>query len=311
MGASGGNFNISSEEYKKYDKEIKEKTRNEQFETEVAEAISDLLVDYNDRDNEAVQAHLEKIKDLLEDEFGGVIDLRFGGSVKKHTYVDGLSDIDVLVLVNKCDLSNLSPREALEAVRQKIGEMRFRDIKNIEVGTLAVTLTFSDGRIIQLLPAIKSGDGYKIAAEKGDRWSNVIRPDKFAERLTEINQFNGGKVIPIIKLVKGINSQLPEPQQLKGYHIESIAIEAFKTYPDNAPKTPKAMLKYFFEKAKDIIRKPIQDKTKQSLNVDEDLGPENSKKRLSISATLDIVFRRMRDADETGDVSRWKEILGA
>ena len=310
MGASGGNFNISSEDYKIYDRQIKERTRDELFETDVAAAIGDLLAEYNNRDNEAIQGHLEKIKGLLEDEFGGVIDLRFGGSVRKHTYVDGLSDIDVLVLVNKCDLSNLSPKEALEAVMKRIGEMRFRDIESIRVGSLAVTLTFSDGKIIQLLPAIKSGDGYKIATEKGGHWSNVIRPDKFAERLTEINQVNGGKVVPVIKLVKGINSQLPESQQLKGYHIESIAIEAFKTYPDDAPKTPKAMLKYFFEKAKDIIRKPIQDRTKQSLNVDEDLGPENSKKRLSLSATMDIVFRRMRDADETGDVSRWKEILG-
>jgi hypothetical protein len=311
VGASNSDFNISSEEYKNYYKESKDKTRGELFETEVAETISDILAEYNDRDNDAIQNHLEKIKDLLEDEFGGVIDLRFGGSVKKHTYVDGLSDVDVLVLVNKCDLSNMSPRLALEAVMEKIGKMRFRDIKDIKAGSLAATLTFSDGKIIQLLPAIKSGDGYKIATEKGDHWSNVIRPDKFAERLTEINQLNGGKVIPVIKLVKGINSQLPSSQQLEGYHIESIAIEAFKTYPDAAPKTSKAMLKYYFEKAKDIIRKPIQDKTKQSLNVDEDLGSENSRKRLSISATLDRIFRRMRDADETCDVSKWKEILGA
>ncbi|MCX6673893.1 MAG: CBASS oligonucleotide cyclase [Methanothrix sp.] len=310
MGASGGNFNISRSEYNKYNAELKEKTSYELFETEVADIISDLLAEYNDRDNEAIQAHLEKIKDLLEDEFGGVIDLRFGGSVKKHTYVDGLSDVDVLVLVNKCDLSSLSPRGALEEVMKRIREMRFRDIEDVSVGTLAVIVTFSDGKIIQLLPAIKSGDGYKIAAEKGDHWSKVIRPDRFAERLTEINQLNGGKVIPLIKLVKGVNSQLPESQQLKGYHIESIAIEVFKAYPEDAPRTPKAMLKYFFEKAKGIIREPIKDRTKQSLNVDDDLGPENSNKRLSISATLDIVFRGMRDADETGDLSRWKEILG-
>jgi hypothetical protein len=311
VGGSGGNFSISSDDYKKYDTEIKERTRDETFETEVAELISDLLAEYNDRDNEAIQTHLEKVRNLLEDEFGGIIDLRFGGSVKKHTYVDGLSDVDVLVLVNKCDLSNMSPREALEAVVEKINEMRFRDIKKIEIGTLAVNLTFTDDKTIQLLPAIKSGDGYKIATEKGENWSNVIRPDKFAERLTEINQLNGGKVIPVIKLVKGINSQLPESQQLKGYHIESIAIEAFKNYPEEASKTPKAMLKYFFEKAKDIIRKPIQDRTGQSLNVDDYLGQENSKERSSISATCDIIFRRMRDADEIGDVSRWKDLLGA
>lgn len=311
MGASGGNFNISPEDYKVYYEEMKEKTRDNQFETDVAETISDLLTEYNNRDSDAIQAHLEKIKAILEEEFGGIINLKFGGSVKKHTYVDGLSDIDVLVLINKCELSNLSPKEALEAVTQKIRELRLKDIKSIEVGSLAVTLTFSDDRIIQLLPAIRSGEGYKIANEKGDNWSSVIRPDKFAERLTEVNQDNGGKVVPVIKLVKGINSQLPESLQLKGYHIESIAIEAFKAYPEDAPKTSKTMLKYFFEKAKDIIKEPIRDRTNQSINVDDDLGPENSDKRKRLSATFDIIYRGMRDADETGDVSRWKEILGA
>jgi len=71
------------------------------------------------------------------------------------------------------------------------------------------------------------------------------------------------------------------------------------------------MLKYFFEKGKDILRSPIRDKTGQSRNVDDYLGQENSENRLKISRTFDIIFRRMRDADEVGDVSMWKEILGA
>jgi hypothetical protein len=171
-------------------------------------------------------------------------------------------------------------------------------------------VTFNDGNEIQLLPAIKKGDGYKIPAEDGGSWSNIIRPDKFAKRLTEINQSCGAKVIPVIKLVKGINSLLPDVQQLKGYHIESIAIEVFKSYPDSQPKTPKAMLKYFFEKAKDIIRKPIKDRTGQSRNVDDYLGQENSTSRMQISNTLDIIYRRMKLADDVRQASQWGKILG-
>jgi hypothetical protein len=117
--------------------------------------------------------------------------------------------------------------------------------------------------------------------------------------------------VPVIKLIKGINDHLPKPQQLDGYHIESMAIEIFKSYPEDNSKTSKAMLKYFFEKAKEVIRKPIKDSTSQSINVDEDLGPENSKSRIKISNTFDIIFRRIRDADEVGDIEKWKEILGA
>jgi len=312
MGSSGGSFeSISPADYKRYSDLAKDKTKDTAFETQVSEVISDLLSDYNNKDNEAINSHLDKIRSILENEFGGIIELKFGGSVKKRTYVDGLSDIDVLILINKCDLSDLSPNAVLNKVKGRLQEMKLRDIKEIRAGDLAVTVTFNDDKEIQLLPAISSGEGYKIAKAKKNEWSRLINPDKFADRLTKINQSNGGKVIPVIKLMKGINDQFPEPQKLNGYHIESMAIEIFKSYPDSNPRTPKAMLKYFFEKGKDILRSPIRDKTGQSRNVDDYLGQENSENRLKISRTFDIIFRRMRDADEVGDVSMWKEILGA
>jgi len=169
---------------------------------------------------------------------------------------------------------------------------------------------FTDNTEIQFLPAIKRGEGFKIPTENGDSWSNIIRPDKFAKRLIDINQLCGAKVVPVVKLVKGINSQLPDSQQLKGYHIESLAIEIFKSYPESSPTTTKEMLKYFFEKGRDLIKTPIRDKTGQSINVDEYLGLENSKDRLGLSNTLDIYYRRMNNADTIGDISKWKNILG-
>lgn len=312
MGGSGGSFeSVSSADYKRYSDNAKDKTKNTAFETQVSEVISDLLSDYNNRDIDAITSHLDKIKSILEEEFGGIICLRFGGSVKKHTYIDGLSDIDVLVLINECDLSALSPNAVLNKVKERLLELRLRDIKDIRAGDLAVTVTFTDDKEIQLLPAISHGEGYKIAQAKNNLWSNLINPDKFADRLTDINQSNGGKVIPVIKLAKGMNDQFPESQKLSGYHIESMAIEVFKAYPEGNPRTPKAMLKYFFEKGRDIIMSPIRDRSGQSRNVDDYLEQGNTENRVKISRTFDIIFRRMRDADEVGDVSRWKEILGA
>jgi len=311
MGGSGGDFSSSSGDYKKILEEIKEETEDKAFETKVGILINNILSDFNIRENsEIIKKYIDIIKICIEDEIGESIDLRFSGSYEKHTYVDGLSDVDILILINKLDLERSSPKEVLEIFKSHLQEMHCSDIKYITTGRLAVTVTLTDGNEIQLLPAIKKGDGYKISAEDGNNWSNIIRPDKFARRLTEINQSCGRKVVPVIKLVKGLNTQLPEAQQLKGYHIESIAIEAFKSYPDSYPKTPKVMLKYFFEKAKDIIKNPIKDKTGQSRNVDDYLGSENSPKRLQISNTLDIIYRRMKFADEVGQVSQWEKILG-
>lgn len=309
MGGGGGVFSrYTPDDYKEKIRETTKTTRDEAFETTVSEMINKLLAEYNSRDVEAVKEHLDEIKEIIKEEIAGTLQLLFGGSVSKHTYVDGLSDIDVLVTIDKSDLYDLSPKKVLEYVSSRLEESLL-GVEDISVGKLAVTVVFSDGIEIQLLPAIKHGEGVKIPTGKGDDWSNIIRPDKFAARLTKVNQSHGAKVIPVVKLVKGIISQFPENQQLTGYHIESIAIEAFKRYPDSR-QTTKAMLRYFFKRAKDIVKTPIRDKTGQSINVDEYLGPENSVRRSQTSYTLDRMYRRMKNADTIGSIAEWSEILG-
>ena len=312
MGGGGGSFpDISPEEYKRFSEESKKKTQNDSFESDISQIISDILSEYNNRDNEAINAHLDKIKGCIEEEFGGTIDLRFGGSIKKHTFIDGLSDVDVLVLVNKNELATLTPKAIREKIKAILEERRFLDVKDVHVGDLAITVTFSDEKEIQLLPAIRSGDGYKISTENGNEWSRIIKPDVFANRLTELNKSCGMKLVPVIKLFKGINSDFPESLRISGYHSESLAIEIFKSYPESLPKTPKIMIKYFFEKARDAIKSYIRDSTKQSIHVDDYLGKENNKIRSKISTAYDTVYRRMRYADETEDESEWMNILGA
>lgn len=309
MGGGGGVFSrYTPGDYKEKIRETTKTTRDEAFETTVSEMINKLLAEYNSRNVEAVKEHLDEIKEIIKEEIAGTLQLLFGGSVSKHTYVDGLSDIDVLVTINKSDLYDLSPKKVLEYVSSRLEESLL-GVEDISVGKLAVTVVFSDGIEIQLLPAIKHGEGVKIPTGKGDDWSNIIRPDKFAARLTKVNQSHGAKVVPVVKLVKGIISQFPENQQLTGYHIESIAIEAFKRYPDSR-QTTKAMLRYFFKRAKDIVKTPIRDKTGQSINVDEYLGPENSVRRSQTSYTLDRMYRRMKNADTSGSIDEWSEIFG-
>ena len=259
MGGGGGVFHSRSpEEYKREIREIREKTKDEAFETGVNEKINEKLGSYNDRDTETHREHLNDIKQIIEADKDGIVDLKFAGSVSKHTYVDGLSDVDVLVLVNDSELADKTPGEIKEFIKSGL-QKKLKNVEEIRTGDLAVTVRFSDGTEIQLLPALQKGEGYRIPAEKGNNWSNVTRPDKFATKLTEVNQACGQKVVPVIKIAKSINSQLPEDQQLSGYHIESLAIKIFRTYPDDAPRTPKAMLKYFFERAKDEVKTPIKD----------------------------------------------------
>jgi len=311
MGGSGGVFGggYTPEKYKKIIEETREQTRDARFETEVNGLIGEMLADYQ-RKTEITTEHLDDIKEIIEEDIGGIFEMRFGGSVSKHTYVDGLSDVDVLVIIDKSELSDASPQEVLNYIKMRLDHANLQNIEDVRIGNLAVTVKFTDGEEIQLLPAVKRYEGYRIPGQNDDVWSNVIRPDKFATKLTQVNQNCGGKVVPVVKLAKDIIAQLPEDQQLSGYHIESLAIEVFKSYPSSNPNTPKAMLRYFFERAKEFVKFPIKDRTNQSIHVDDYLGKENSKQRLRIGYTLDRISKKMKNADEISSVEEWERIMG-
>jgi hypothetical protein len=116
------------------------------------------------------------------------------------------------------------------------------------------------------------------------------------------------KLVPTIKLVKVINDDLPKSSRLTGYHIESLAIDAFRDY--RGPQTTKAMLKHFFEAARGRVLTRIKDKTGQSIYVDEYLGSPGSKARKYVAEVLDRIFRRMRNADAARSKAQWLQLLG-
>ncbi len=288
-------------------RESEANTKDESYEQELAGQVNGLLVQYNDRDVDKIGSHLETIREVLQEDSEGTIDLRFGGSIQKRTYVDGLSDIDCLVLLKDPELESLPPKEVLNYFTTKLRD-RLKNVEAVSAGNLATTIRYEDGTEIQLLPAIRKGSGYVISTARGDNWSSIIRPEKFASTLTKTNQDFGGKVVPTIKLVKAAFANLPERYQLTGYHVESLAIEAFKSY--QGPKTTKHMLEHFFEKAQDLVLKHIRDKTNQSLNVDDYLGPENSSLRKAVGTEMNRVSRRMKNANAARLSSEWLRTIG-
>lgn len=308
MGGSGGGFfsgETTPDDLRQQVRAAEEKARSQEFDAQISALLNGILSEANNRDVAATQRHLDEIISALGKEIEGPITLLYGGSVAKHTYVDGLSDVDVLVVLNNTDLRKKSPEEVRKYFAERLRE-RFPSTA-IDVGNLAVTVSFSDATI-QLLPAIRHAKGMQISSQNGTSWSSVVNPGGFAEKLKEVNQRYNGKVVPTIKLIKTINSQLPEQQQLKGYHIESMAIQIFKSYTGD--QTSKAMLTHFFRQASSVIRTPIADTTGQSLHVDDYLGAANSQQRRISMMALDRINRAIRNADGAESEAQWREILG-
>ena len=252
------------------------------------EYCENMLVQYKRRNGKAVERHLKGVCDVLRRE-GDVVQTKFGGSVQKGTYVTGLSDVDVLLIVNQSTLKNKPPSKVIKYVGDTI--QRQLPKNPVYKGKLAVTVNYADKTEIQILPAIRTTIGFRLAEPGSKKWSNVAHPERFADRLIKVNSARDGRVVPVIKFVKALSRCLITDSSIKisGYHMESLAMDAFKGY--QGPLDSRSMLVHFLEHSMKAVKSPITDSTGQSKYVDEDLGSANSKLRKQAS----MFFGQMRD----------------
>jgi hypothetical protein len=307
MGGSGGGYFRGGADLGDLARRLRDteaQARDESYETGVNQLLGDLLKDFNSRDTEGMREVLDDVRKELGDEIGGTVDLLYGGSVSRHTYLEGLSDTDALVILDPGDIGRESPEALKDRFAQRLREI-FGDDK-VEVGDLAITVTVRSIEV-QLLPAMRDGDRFRIAAPDGRSWSK-INPRGFAEKLTQANRAQNGRLIPAIKITKAMVAALPKQQQLTGYHIESLAIEAFKDY--EGPRTYKAMVAHFFERATQLVKTPMVDRSGQSVYVDEYLRAGNSQERGIVSHALQRVQRKLQNADASKNVTGWAELVG-
>lgn len=306
MGGSGGGFNsdINSKDFRKKLEETTSVEEKQKYESKVAERFANILGKYNSRDTEAIKTHLDQIRAALgKDIEDGEIRTNLGGSLSRRTHLNGISDVDVLVILNGTQLSSLSPDELLEYFRKRLNE-RFPNTE-IKQGDTAVTVSFNDVEI-QLLPALKYKSGIKIP--DGGEWSEIVKPQEFAQSLTALNEKFSKRLIPSIKLAKGILYKLPEKHRLSGYHIESLAHDIFGSIPADI-LTNKEILKIFFAESAKRVKQPLADLSGQSENVDDYLGGKDSLKRGIVANYLQRISNKMTYADDTCSQTNWDEIL--
>lgn len=305
MGGSGGGryTSPSSDDLRHKIEQAQEKER-QRLDNDVNELLQKLLAKYNDRDREASTERLAKIGEILGDTVE-IENILLGGSVAKHTDVDGISDVDALVILNRDDLAGKTADIILDDFFDTLNQSLLRsEVANIEKGRLAVTVIYHDGEEIQLLPSLRSGNMISVAAADGKSW-NDTNPKVFQRELTKANARLNQALVPAIKLMKSIVSDFPKQKQLTGYHIEVLALEAVTGY--TGYKTPKALLTHILGTAAERVLKPITDVTRQSKKVDSYLGKENSIERRNISQTLDGMKRRLEAATT---VAQWRAIFG-
>jgi len=303
MGGGGGSyFPRAKTDLKKLIQDSKNDADRERLDSDLNKLLRELLASY-ERDPEKIQERLDKIADILKDE-ANMEKFLFGGSVAKHTYVDGLSDVDALVILDREDLVGKSPTEVLNVFHKSLQDrLTYDKVKSVEKGTMAVTVVYRDGMEIQLLPAIRTGVKVIIPSAGAKEWKET-NLKAFQKALTRANERMSSSLVPTIKLVKSLNDGLPEQKRLTGYHIESLGVEAVKGY--RGSKTSKALLMHILDRASKRVLSPIQDVTAQSRIVDSYLGRANSVKRRVVADALVSIARKLNAAKT---IDQWKAIL--
>jgi len=284
--------------------EAERRTQRRQLASDINSGLRDVLRELNDRDVESVRDRLDSIQDLLGDA-AELETLIFGGSVAKHTYVDGLSDIDALVILDREFARGSNPKEILRKFREILHDnLKGRKIQDIRSGDLAVTVTYSDGMEIQLLPAIRVGTKLAIRGEGGRNWT-AIDPGAFRKTLTDANRKLSNQLIPAIKLIKSMVSSFPSQKKLTGYHIEALSLAAAKDYSGST--TLKDLVSGILSRGATLVLNSIRDVTGQSRSVDAYLGPAGSVKRQIAADALQSAARQLESAGSAGE---WINLVG-
>jgi predicted nucleotidyltransferase len=303
-GGGGGRYSGPSTQGLQRKIEQAQEQERQRLDGDVNDMLQRLLARFNSRDTETTKKRLAEIGKMLG-ETVEVNNILFGGSVAKHTDVDGISDVDALVILSREDLAKKSPQDLLEDFYKTLDRSLPRnEVTMVDKGRLAITVKYNDDSEIQLLPALRSGQTISIAAADGKGWSDTT-PKIFQRDLTKANARLNQGLVPAIKLMKSIVSDFPKQKQLTGYHIEAMALEAAAGY--KGPNTIKALLIHLLGHAAERVLKPIVDSTGQSRTVDSYLGKADSIERRNISQALGGMKRRLEAATT---VAQWRAVFG-
>ena len=279
-----------------------EQTRQRTAMAEISEVFDETVSRINQVDTEALNKHKEAILTTLQSLYPDAYDLRGGGSYTRHTYANGISDVDVLLDLGPFSASDIPNKANAAAVLDEMEERLQQRLPKTKVkaGRMAVTVEFSDGHEIQVLPAFRYYSGFRVPDHGGSGWT-ATQPRVFIERLRERNGQVNGKLLRCIKLAKVIREN--EGIDLKSYHLENIALKAFENYKGSTSDL--AMLKHLFNQAKTLVNRPMPDPTGQQEHVDSYLT--NSTARSSLARKLAAVEQAIDNAE--GKPAAWRQLL--
>ena len=163
-----------------------------------------------------------------------IITSYLSGSYSRDTAIRPLSDVDIIVVIDPShwrdmldEWFNLNPSpEAVLASFERAIRYRYPE-SSIRHQRRSIGIQLDHIRL-DVVPAIQRDNENEIYIpdiEKGG-WL-ISAPKTHADLATSLNRKFQGRFIPLVKLLKLWNSNLPETAQFKSFAIETLAVRVF------------------------------------------------------------------------------------
>lgn len=161
---------------------------------------------------------------------------RLAGSYARHTAINNIKDVDILLIVNS-DYYNRPVEVVLDAVSSALYGLPKKLGYTGEVTTRrrqrrSVNVSFKEAGVsLDIVPAV-ARNGMSKPLEIPDReWTKWVKthPLGYGDALSRINQQYGGKVVPLIKLLKQWRDAHMSYRRPKSYWLESLVFNLVST----------------------------------------------------------------------------------
>lgn len=262
-----------------------------------------------------VSARQRNVRDALKNGVD-VIDSFLTGSYSRSTLIAPLSeaDIDIFAVLNSKYFHHYNHRQnggqagLLDLVKRTL-KKTYTKTPDISRNGQAVTIRFNDF-MVDVIPAFnRQGGGYLIPNSISKTWISTD-PKKHVELMTNQNRLHQGKLVPLVKMIKGWNKNCGKFFQ--SFHLEVLAIQIFQgvtisDYPSG--------IRFFFEKALNLVGKKNLDPAGYGGDVGCYINTQN--KYDEARRKIQLAYERSLNAESLAFKSHiaeaiefWKKIFG-
>lgn len=208
----------------------------------------------------------------------------------------------------------LNSRKVLERFKSKLAKVREYSRSEIKRNYEAIVLNLKTKAwnfdIVPCFRTVVENDGrnYYLIPNGNGNWKKTD-PRRDKNRISDVNQSHGGKVLNLIRLVKKWNLRNNNIKKIPSYMLETLIIYYFEN-----KKNLNEQIEINFSEILGYIWQKISYKIEDMKNIQEDINILTEDEKQEISTRLFKEFKKTKEAVESNDIEKkvkiWKEVFG-